>query len=257
MLSDSVTEYRCSEGAQLVIALGIDDDVIVRIGTFLLDIIAKHAGVIGKDIVVCKLRLADGNEALAILHIMHTIDGDTPCLDEGGTEGRLVHHGITVFHETLAHDVRFQWKVSTQTAVTPADDDEAIAIVLVHLDDHLHSLTRHLLSILSRHSARIRQYVEEGLSVRKPFAHAVFVPLRDEQTTMNGLNARRVVIKNDHLPSHLFHLTSYLLPLTSHLLMCCISLASSGVAGSQPIMRISATSFSTNSALVCARLPGA
>ena len=134
----------------------IDDDVIVGIGTFLLDVIAEHGGVIGKDIVTRKLGFANGNEALAITHIMHAVDGDTTSLDEGGAEGRLFVDAVSVCNKTLAHDVRFQGEMATQTTITTADDDEAIAIVLVDLDDHLHSFARHLLSLLARHGARVR-----------------------------------------------------------------------------------------------------
>jgi hypothetical protein len=102
-----------------------------------------------------------------------------------------------MFYKTLVHNVRFQGEMATQTTITTADDDEAIAIVLIDLDDHLHSLARHLLSILARHGARVRQYIKEGLSVRKTFAHAILIPLGDEQTAMNGLNARRVVVENN------------------------------------------------------------
>ena len=105
------------EAIELVVRLGIDNLVVVGVGTLLLDIFREDAGVIGKDIVTCKLRLADGDELLAVAHIVDAVDGDAPCLDEGGTEGCLLVNAVPMLHKTLAHDVGLQREMATQTAV--------------------------------------------------------------------------------------------------------------------------------------------
>ena len=72
---------------------------------------------IGKHVVACKLRLADGNQPLAVEHIVDAVYGDAPCLDEGGTERRLRCHLVAVTLQTLAHHVRLQREVAAQAAV--------------------------------------------------------------------------------------------------------------------------------------------
>ena len=118
---------------QLLVALGIDDVIVIRVGTFLPDIVLQYRSVVRKDIVTGKLRLTDGYQLLSVFHVMDTVDGDTSRLDEGRTEGSLWCHLITMAYQTFPDDIRLQGEMSAQTTVATADDDKSVAIVLVDM----------------------------------------------------------------------------------------------------------------------------
>ena len=182
---------------QIVVALRIDDIIIIGVGTFLYDIVVEHTGMIAKDIVAGKLRLTDGNESPTVFHVMHAVNGETPCLDKGRTKWGLWSHRNTMTYETVSHDIGLQRKMATQTAVAATDDNQAIAIILVYRDNSLHSFARHSLGLLARHSPCIGEDIEEGLLILEPQAYAILVPLCDQQAAMYRLYARWVVIEND------------------------------------------------------------
>ena len=129
---------------------------------------------------------------------MYARDGNAACLDEGGTEGRLLVNAVAVGCKTLAHDVGFQGEVASQTGIATTDYDEAVAIVTIDLEHHFHGTAGDVGSLFARHGACVGEDVEERLLILKGFTHMLLVPLGDEQTAVNGLNACRVVVENDH-----------------------------------------------------------
>ena len=151
------------------------------------------------------------------------------------------------------HDIRLQRKMSPQARVTATDENQFPSIFAVGLNDRTHRILNDLACLLTGHGACIGQHIEKRHIISECRPHFLHIPCCKQSATMNRLDARGIIIQDDHPCS----------PVAYHGRdglsdgMPCICLASSGVAGSHPMARISVTRRSTNSALVEALLPGA
>ena len=61
LISRETVENHVGKGAQFVVSLSVDNDVVVWVCSLLLDIIVEHAGVVCKDVVASELCFRDRN----------------------------------------------------------------------------------------------------------------------------------------------------------------------------------------------------
>ena len=99
--------------------------------------------------------------------------------------------------EHLAHHVGLQGEMTTQTTVATADDDESIAKLLIDAHHGFHCLTSDCLGLIARHRTSIGQDIEKRFVVEECLAHILVAPVGNQQTTVNGLYAGRVIVEDD------------------------------------------------------------
>ena len=185
------------ECIQLIIGGGIHNLVLFGVCSFLADIIGEYRSVIGKHIIKRKLSFGDRDKPLTILHIMNAIDGDTTSLDKSRTERHLRPYFHAIFLKHPAHHIGFQWEMTAQTGIAPADEDQPIAEFAVYFQYRFHGRANDTGSLFASHRPRIGEHIKERLLVLQSHPHGVGIPLRNQQTTMHGLYACGVIIEDD------------------------------------------------------------
>ena len=185
------------KGIQLFVGGSIHYLILCGIGPFLTDIIAEHGGVVGKHIVARKLRFGNGNQPFAILHVMNTIDGDATCLDKRRTERHTGPDLHAILPKHLTHHIGFQREMAAQTGVATADEDEPITQFAVYFQHRFHGRTHHASSLFARHGPGIGEHIEERLLVLQGHPDGSRIPLGNQQTAVDGLNAGRVIVEDD------------------------------------------------------------
>ena len=85
----------------------------------------------------------------------------------------------------------------TQTGITPADEYQPIAEFAVYFQDRFHGRAHHPGSLFTSHRPSIGEHIKERLLVLHGHPHGCCIPLRNQQTAVDGLNACGVIVEDD------------------------------------------------------------
>ena len=159
-----------------------------------------YSGMVGvaEGLVARELRFRGRHELVALLHVVHVVDGEAAALFEKRAHD-LAIHGEAVRLHRLAQELGFERVVSAERGIAAAHDEVGRRGLVRDLRDALANLPVRGARLIARHAAAVGEDVEQLVFLGKARANALQAPICVHRHVVDGLHTGWIVVEHDDL----------------------------------------------------------